>query len=119
MSPYVEPGGSWRPFWLVAVFLAALVVADAALPGPDVPASGWVVAVVAVLGVVGIGTVSARRVWTVRVLGEGFCDAARYSTLRITTATWLGLELALKVTTSGVAPEPPVNVPITTPPYRT
>jgi hypothetical protein len=71
MSPYVEPGGSWRPFWLVAVFLAALVVADAALPGADVPASGWVVAVVAVLGVVGIGTVSARRVWTVRVLGEG------------------------------------------------
>jgi hypothetical protein len=28
---YVEQGGSWRPFWLVAAVLAALVVLDAVL----------------------------------------------------------------------------------------
>ncbi|WP_448626759.1 hypothetical protein [Geodermatophilus sp. URMC 64] len=68
---YVEPGGSWRPFWLVAAFLAALIVADVVLPGPDVPAVVWVLAVVAVLGVVAAGVLSARRVWTVRVDADG------------------------------------------------
>ena len=71
MTPYVEPGGSWRPFWLVAAFLAVLLVLDLALPGADVPAVVWVLCVVAVLGVVAGGVVSARRVWTVRVDTDG------------------------------------------------
>lgn len=67
MSRYVEPGGSWRPFWIVAGALGLLVVLDLALPGPDVPPLLWLLAVVGVLGAVGIGCLSARRVWTVRV----------------------------------------------------
>jgi hypothetical protein len=67
VTDYVEPGGSWRPFWLLAAALAVLLVLDALLPGPDVPPLLWVVAVVAVLGTVAAGTLSARRVWTVRV----------------------------------------------------
>ena len=66
MSAYVEPGGSWRPFWLVAGALAAFLALDRALPGGDVPALLWVAAIVAVLGIVAAGTLSARRVWTVR-----------------------------------------------------
>ncbi|MCW2577368.1 MAG: hypothetical protein JWR66_3398 [Modestobacter sp.] len=68
---YLEPGGSWRSFWLVAGVLAVLLVLDAALPGGDVPALLWVLAVVLVLGSVGAGCLSARRVWTVRVAGRG------------------------------------------------
>jgi hypothetical protein len=67
---YVEPGGSWRPFWLVAGALAVFLVLDLLLPGGDVPALLWLVAVVAVLGIVAVGTLSARRVWTVRVDDE-------------------------------------------------
>ena len=44
---------------------------DLALPGADVPAWVWVVCVVAVLGVVGGGVLSARRIWTVRVDADG------------------------------------------------
>jgi hypothetical protein len=68
---YVEPGGSWRPFWLVAAALAVFLVLDLLLPGGDVPPLFWVGAIVAVLGTVGIGCLSARRVWTVRVDGRG------------------------------------------------
>jgi hypothetical protein len=71
VSSYVEPGGSWRPFWLVAGALAVFLALDLALPGGDVPAVLWVVAIVAVLGIVGAGTLSARRIWTVRVDDEG------------------------------------------------
>jgi hypothetical protein len=71
VTGYVEPGGSWRGFWLVAGVLAVLLVLDRVLPGGDVPAIGWALALVAVLGVVAAGTVSARRVWTVRVDGRG------------------------------------------------
>lgn len=67
MSRYVEPGGSWRPFWTVAGALGLFVVLDLALPGPDVPPLLWLLAAVGVLGAVGIGCLSARRVWTVRV----------------------------------------------------
>jgi hypothetical protein len=71
MDGYVEPGGSWRPFWLVAAALAVFVVVDVVLPGGDVPLLLWVVALVAVLGIVAGSTVSARRIWTVRVDGRG------------------------------------------------
>ena len=64
---YDEPGGSWRPFWLAAGVLGLVVVLEVVLPGPDVPPLVWVLAVVAVLGVVAAGVVSARRAWTVRV----------------------------------------------------
>jgi hypothetical protein len=67
---YVEPGASWRPFWLVAGALAVFLVLDLLLPGGDVPALLWLVAVVAVLGIVAVGTLSARRVWTVGVDDE-------------------------------------------------
>ncbi len=68
---YAEPGGSWRPFWLVAGALGLLVVLDAALPGPGLPPPVWALAVVAVLGVVAAGVVSARRAWTVQVDAGG------------------------------------------------
>jgi hypothetical protein len=70
-SSYVEPGGTWRPFWLVAGALAVFLVLDLVLPGGDVPVLLWVVAIVAVLGIVAVGTLSARRVWTVRVDDDG------------------------------------------------
>ncbi|MGY1590362.1 hypothetical protein ACI79D_00140 [Geodermatophilus sp. SYSU D00708] len=67
--PYVEPGGSWRPFWLVAGALGLLVVLDLVLPGPGVPTGVW-----AGLGVLtallAANVVSARRAWTVRVDDE-------------------------------------------------
>ena len=68
---YLEPGGSWRPFWVVAAVLAVFVVLDAVLPGGDVPPVLWLLAVVLVLGCVAAGCLSARRVWTVRVAGRG------------------------------------------------
>jgi hypothetical protein len=68
---YVEPGGSWRPFWVITGFLVLLLGLDLALPGGDVPPFVWVLAFVAVLGVVGGGTLAARRVWTVRVDRDG------------------------------------------------
>ena len=71
MSPYLEPGGSWRPFWLVAGALAVFLVLDLLFPGPDVPALLWLVAIVAVLGIVAGSTLSARRIWTVRVDDDG------------------------------------------------
>ena len=71
VSGYVEPGGSWRAFWLAAGALAVLLVLDRALPGAGVPAFAWALAVVVVLGVVAAGILSARRIWTVRVDGRG------------------------------------------------
>ncbi|TYP89632.1 hypothetical protein [Blastococcus xanthinilyticus] len=76
MDPYVEPGGSWRPFWTVAGVLGLFGVWDLLLPGPDVPPVVWAVALVGVLGVVAIGCLSARRVWTVRV-DEGALTVGR------------------------------------------
>jgi hypothetical protein len=67
---YIEPGGSWRPFWIVAAALGVFLVFDLALPGGDLPPLLWVLAVVAVLGIVGAGCLTARRVWTVRVDAE-------------------------------------------------
>ena len=63
----MEQGGSWRPFWLVTAVLAVFLALDLVFPGPDVPALIWLVAIVAVLGIIAGGTMSARRLWTVRV----------------------------------------------------
>jgi Protein of unknown function (DUF3093) len=68
---YEEPGGSWRPFWLIAAFLVVLLVLDEAVLGGGAPALVWVLAFVVVLGVVAGGTLSARRTWTVRVDRDG------------------------------------------------
>jgi hypothetical protein len=70
VTPYVEPGGSWRPFWLVASALTVFLVLDLVLPGGDVPVLLWFVGIVAVLAIVGGSTLSARRIWTVRVDDE-------------------------------------------------
>ncbi|MGY1834260.1 hypothetical protein ACI79P_04040 [Blastococcus sp. SYSU DS0510] len=86
---YVEPGGSWRPFWLVAGVLALFVVWDLVLPGPDVPPLVWVVTLVAVPGVVAIGCLSARRVWTVRVDADGLAVGREQVPLREIDATAL------------------------------
>ena len=67
MDPYVEPGGSWRPFWIVAGAMAVFLVLDLVLPGGDLPPLMWAVALVTVLGIVAAGSLSARRIWTVRV----------------------------------------------------
>jgi hypothetical protein len=73
---YVETGGSWRPFWLVAALLAGLIAADVLLPVPDVPLVVWVLSGVVLLGTVAAGVVSARRAWTVRV-GESALTVGR------------------------------------------
>jgi len=70
-ASYVEEGGTWRPFWLLAGALAVFLALDLLLPGGDVPVLLWVVAIVVVLGIVAVGTLSARRVWTVRVDADG------------------------------------------------
>jgi hypothetical protein len=64
---YTEPGGSWRPFWIVAAAMAVFVALDLVLPGGDLPPLMWAVAVMTVLGIVAAGCRSARRMWTVRV----------------------------------------------------
>jgi hypothetical protein len=67
VDPYVEQGGSWRPFWIVAAAFAVFVALDVALPGSDIPVLVWVLVLITVLGIVAAGCLSARRVWTVRV----------------------------------------------------
>jgi hypothetical protein len=67
VNSYTEPGGSWRAFWLLAAFVAALLVLDLVLPGPDVPAPTWGAFIGCSLGIVGASTLLARRAWTLRV----------------------------------------------------
>jgi hypothetical protein len=71
VTPYVEPGGSWRTFWSVTAALAGFLLLDLAFPGPDIPPLLWLVAIVAVLGIIAGGTLAARRIWTVRVDTDG------------------------------------------------
>jgi hypothetical protein len=71
MAPYVEPGGSWRPLWIVAAVFAVFLALDLVLPRSEVPPVLWLVAAVAVPGIVGAGCLSARRMWTVRVDADG------------------------------------------------
>ncbi len=71
MTEHVEPGANWRASWLVTAALGVLLVLDLALPGPDVPLWIWAVALVGVVGPVAAGTLSARRLWTVRVDADG------------------------------------------------
>jgi hypothetical protein len=64
---YVEQGGSWRPFWIVAAAMAVFLLLDLVLPGGDLPPLMWAIAVMTVLGIVAAACRSARRMWTVRV----------------------------------------------------
>ena len=82
MTPHVEPGGTWRALWLVAAVLGVLLVLDLTLPGPDVPLPLWGLALVGVLGPVAAGTLSARRIWTVRVDADGLAVGAERVPLR-------------------------------------
>jgi hypothetical protein len=71
VAAYIEHGGTWRPFWIVAAAMAAFLVLDLVLPGGDLPPLVWGIALMTVLGIVAAGCRSARRVWTVRVEGRG------------------------------------------------
>ncbi len=71
MTGYVEYGGTWLPFWAAAGALSGFYALDAVLPGPHISLVVWGVAIVAVLGIVGAGCLSARRAWTVRVDDDG------------------------------------------------
>ncbi|MGY2064746.1 hypothetical protein [Blastococcus sp. SYSU DS0619] len=82
MDPYVEPGGSWRPFWTVVGVLGLFLVWDLVLPGPDVPPVLWVVALVGAPGAVALGCLAARRVWTVRVDDDGLAVGREQVPLR-------------------------------------
>jgi hypothetical protein len=66
---FVEHGGTWRPFWIVTAAVAAFVVLELVFPGQDLPWFGWL-ALAVVLGIVAMGCLSARRVWTVSVDDE-------------------------------------------------
>ncbi|MGY2078331.1 hypothetical protein [Modestobacter sp. SYSU DS0657] len=104
---YVEPGGSWRPFWLAAAVLAALLVVAALVPG----LSAGVVAAAAglVLGVLAAGTLSARRAWTVRVGGRGSDAALSVGRERIPLADVDAAHLrAVQAGTAGVDAGAPV-----------
>ena len=106
---YVEPGGSWRPLWLVAGVLGLFVVLDLALPGPDVPPLVWTLAVVAVPGVVAAGVISARRAWTVRVDATGDDPALSVGPERVPLADVDGGHLrAVGAGTAGVDAGAPV-----------
>jgi hypothetical protein len=99
---YVEPGGSWRPFCLTAGALGVFLVLDVMLPGGDVPALYWAVAIVAVLGVVAVGCLSSRRVWTVHLDDDGLSVGRERVQLRDVDA------LHLRAVDSGVDAGAPV-----------
>ena len=67
MTRYVEPGASWRPFWLTAAATGGLTVAVLLLGRGGFAAT----LAAALLGGVCGRTIMARRAWTVRVDGEG------------------------------------------------
>ncbi|TFV53313.1 hypothetical protein [Blastococcus sp. TF02A-35] len=67
---YVEPGGSWRPLWVVGGAALLFLALELVLPGPDLPVVAWA-ALAVVLGIVAGSCLAARRLWTVRVEGAG------------------------------------------------
>jgi len=71
VSGYVEAGGSWRPFWLVAGALGVFLMLDLVLPGGDVPGLLWGAFIGCTLGIIGVSAVQAQRAWSVRVDDDG------------------------------------------------
>ena len=66
---YREPGASWRPLWITLALLAAAVLLDVVLPGPDhIPA--WLVVIPLVAGVFGLSVLAGRKVWSVAITDE-------------------------------------------------
>jgi len=66
---YREAGASWRPLWITLALLAAAVVLDVVLPGPDhVPA--WLVVIPLVAGVFALSVLAGQRVWSVEITEE-------------------------------------------------
>ncbi|WP_448610318.1 hypothetical protein [Geodermatophilus sp. URMC 60] len=105
---YVEPGGSWRPFWSAAGALGLVVVLDLVLPRPDVPPLLRLLVVV-VPGVVAAGVVSARRAWTVRVDAGGDAPALSVGPERVPLASVDAAHLrAVGAGTAGVDAGAPV-----------
>ncbi len=63
---YREPGASWRPLWITLGALAAAVLLDVLLPGPD-HALAWLVVIPIVAGVFALHVLAGRRVWSVEI----------------------------------------------------
>ncbi|MGY1635229.1 hypothetical protein ACI78V_01085 [Geodermatophilus sp. SYSU D00742] len=106
---FVEPGGSWRPFWLAAGVLGLLAVVARLVPGADVPPLVAVPAALAVLGTVAAGVLSARRAWGVRVDAQGDEPALTVGRERVLLADVDGTHLrAVRAGTAGVDAGAPV-----------
>jgi len=69
---YREPGASWRPLWITLALLAAAVLLDVGLPGPD-HVLAWFVAVPLVGGVFALNVLAGRRVWSVELNEDDLC----------------------------------------------
>jgi len=63
---YRESGASWRPLWITLALLAAAVLLDVMLPGPD-HVLAWLVVVPLVAGVFALNVLAGRRVWSVEI----------------------------------------------------
>jgi DUF3093 family protein len=64
---YTERGASWRPLGVVVLLCLVGLVIDALLPGHSVHLLGWVLAFVAVAGVIGIASYARMQFGTVTV----------------------------------------------------
>lgn len=69
---YREPGASWRPLWITLALLAAAVLLDVLLPGPD-HILAWLVVIPTVAGVFALNVLAGRRVWSVAIDDEDLC----------------------------------------------
>jgi hypothetical protein len=108
MSRYVEPGGTWRPFWLVAGVLVALLALDL-LAGPGLGPLAWTLVLVAVPGVVAAGVLAGYRARTVRVDGGGADPALTVGRERVPLTDVDGAHLrAVAAGTAGVDAGAPV-----------
>lgn len=61
---YRESGATWRPLWITLAFLAAAVLLDVVLPGPDHIAA-WLVVIPLVAGVFEAGAQVLGGGWSV------------------------------------------------------
>ncbi|MBA3339399.1 MAG: hypothetical protein H0T54_06605 [Geodermatophilaceae bacterium] len=69
---YREAGASWRPLWITLAVLAAAVLLDVLLPGPD-HVLAWFVAIPLVAGVFALSVLAGRRVWSVEIVEDNLC----------------------------------------------
>jgi hypothetical protein len=64
---YTERGASWRPLGVVVLLCLIGLLIDALLPGHGVHVLGWVLAFVAIAGVIGIASYARMQFGTVTV----------------------------------------------------